>query len=69
MGMQQRRNFLLTTKYFYNLKGYSFIKIELKRKIRLNKILAITVSIIQNCGEFIIHVPTEYDYRFISTKF
>ena len=43
----------------YNLKGT-----DIKRKINISAIKAISVSKIGN--EFIIHVPSEYDYRYAS---
>lgn len=37
---------------------------QIKRKIKISSIYAVSVS---NIGsEFVIHVPSEYDYRFLS---
>lgn len=47
---------MLTNLALYNLKSYS-----IKRKIYIENIEAITVSLIGS--EFVIHVPKEYDYR------
>lgn len=55
---KQERVFLLTNKYIYNIS-----KTTVKRKIPTSKVRAITLSNIGN--EFIIHVPDEYDYRFL----
>ncbi len=65
--MKQERNLLITTHALYNLKGFgiSSINSEVKRRIDLVKIVAISVSSIGT--EFVIHVPTEYDYRFASS--
>jgi len=61
MNWRQERVLLITTKYLYNLKDKSE-----KRKIHLEKISAVTKSL--SSSEFIIHVKTEYDYRYDSTR-
>ena len=57
---KQERNLLITTKAVYNLKG-----IDIKRKISLEKIKAVSVSSMGT--EFVLHIPSEYDYRYASS--
>lgn len=62
---RQKREFILTNKNFYNLgSGENFfkklIKMKFKRKISLKLIEFITYSEYSN--NFIIHIPSEYDY-------
>lgn len=57
---QQQRNIMITSKGLYNLKGTS-----IKRNIPISKIKAITVG---DRGEFVLHVPDEYDYRYTNPK-
>jgi len=61
---KQERNILITNKFIYNLK-----KKSLKRKISLLNVGATTVSESKDSNEFVIHVPSEYDYRYSSTKY
>lgn len=57
--VRQDRVLLLTDKALYNIK-----KTSIKRRIDLNEIKGITTS---SCGtEFVLHVPSEYDYRYSS---
>lgn len=56
---RQERNIMVTNKGVYNLKSYS-----IKRFIPFASIAAITVAYFGN--EFVIHVPSEYDYRYSS---
>lgn len=58
---KQRRGLIVTDKSLLNLK-----RVRVKRKISLLKIRAITIS--TTGFEFILHVPDEYDYRFISVE-
>jgi len=58
---KQDRTFLLTNKYLYNIK-----KTTIKRKIPASKIKAVTISNIGN--EFVIHIPDEYDYRYLHSE-
>jgi len=59
-GKKQERNLLISNKNVFNLgKGQ-----DVKRKIPISKIAAITVSKVSS--EFVIHVPDEYDYRYSS---
>jgi len=58
----QERNFLITDKAVYNLKGK-----KVKRRIEIEKLKGITISKISD--QFILHGNTEeYDYLFISSK-
>ncbi len=63
-GWKQERNILISNKFVYNLK-----KKTLKRKINLHKITAITFSEHKESQEFVLHVPSEYDYRYTSLKY
>ena len=57
-NLKQDRVLILTT-----LNVYNFKKKQLKRKIPINSVLAITKNT-KNDKEFVLHVPTQYDYRF-----
>lgn len=61
-GKHQPRALLLTDKALYNLKPNDYTKC--KRRIGLDLIGAITVS--TSSDEFVLHIPDEYDYRFVS---
>ena len=72
-GKQQERVILVTNFAIYNLLPAnmvsSFMQIlnssaRVKRKISLDKIHAVTIS--RFGFEFVLHVPSEYDYRFSS---
>ena len=54
---RQDRSIVVTTFNFYNMKEK-----EIKRKIGLQKIKAIIISMLSS--EFVLHVPEEYDYRY-----
>eukprot|EP00475_Leptophrys_vorax_P005233 TRINITY_DN1316_c0_g1_i1.p1 TRINITY_DN1316_c0_g1~~TRINITY_DN1316_c0_g1_i1.p1 ORF type:complete len:536 (-),score=158.35 TRINITY_DN1316_c0_g1_i1:35-1642(-) len=60
----QLRGLLLTDRALYNISADDFTKC--KRRIPLEKIGSITVS--ASSEEFVLHVPDEYDYRFLSTQ-
>jgi len=60
-GMRQKRLFAITTNAMYNLTD----RFEVRRRVPLEKIRGITKS--QNSNEFVVHIPTEYDYWFEST--
>jgi len=61
----QERNLIITSERVYNLKG----KTTVKRAIPLDKIEGISKTTMAGKGkEFTFHVPSEYDYRFISDK-
>jgi len=63
-GWKQERNIIVTNKYIYNLK-----KKSLKRRISLLNVAATTVSENRESLEFVIHVPSEYDYRYTSARY
>ena len=58
-GFKQERILLMTTDNIYNFK-----KRALKRKINIGKIGGLIVSE-KNPKEVILHIPSEYDYRYI----
>jgi len=51
---------MITDKAFYNMK-----KTSIKRRIVLSCIVGVTTSV--ESTEFVLHVPSEYDYRYSST--
>ena len=57
----QERNLIITSQAIYNLK-----KNDLQRKILISSIGTITRSGHKESTEFVIHVPSEYDYRYSS---
>jgi len=61
-GKEQTRTLLITDKAVYSCKPKSVTKVQ--RKIPLLEIASITLSTIS--GEFVLHIPREYDYRFKS---
>jgi len=74
-GKKQDRIILLTDSYIYNLtlpgiftdifsKMSSFGR--MRRKIPIDKVSAISIS--KSSSEFVIHVPSEYDYRYSSPE-
>jgi len=50
------------SKFFKNVIGFFFKKFLIKRKILIEDIRAMSIS--TESSEFVIHVPSEYDYRF-----
>ena len=69
----QERNLLITDQKLYNFKKRSktFASLPctaLKRAILLSKISGVTKSLFEGSKEFVIHVPSEYDYRFSSDR-
>ena len=52
---------MITTEAVYNVYGKT-----IKRKIPISSIYAVTLS--KKSSEFVLHVPSEYDYRFDSKK-
>lgn len=57
----QARTLVVTDKALYNVA-----KAQIKRRIPLDAVTAITVS--STSAEFVVHVATEYDYRLVSPK-
>lgn len=60
----QERVILITNKAIYNVMPNDFSRC--KRRIPLEAITTITVSKVSD--EFVLHVPTEYDYRIMSLR-
>ena len=60
-GLNQDRTLLLTNRNLYNVK-----KETVKRKIQINNIKALTLSSVQGHNEFVVHIKSEYDYRYVS---
>jgi len=63
-GKEQTRVMLITNKAMYNLMPNNYGKC--KRRISVEEVGSITAS--QISDEFVLHVPSEYDYRFKSAK-
>lgn len=59
----QERIIVLTNDEVFNIK-----KMKIKRRIPILKIGGISKTTIPGKMEFTIHVPSEYDYRFISER-
>jgi serum/glucocorticoid-regulated kinase 2 len=59
-GKRQERSLMVTNKNVFNLSKSNSVK----RKIPIGKIVAVTAS--KMSGEFVLHVPEEYDYRYSS---
>lgn len=60
-GLKQERTLMITNRAVYNLS-----KLKVKRKIMLGAIHACTLS--KKGIEFVLHVPSEYDYRYGSKE-
>ena len=65
----QQRVLALTNKAIYNLEGIG-AKAKCKRRIPLEIIGSIssTSDAGASSNEFVVHIPTQYDYRYVSTK-
>jgi serum/glucocorticoid-regulated kinase 2 len=72
---RQERNLFLTSKHLINIAteglfmaAASFLmpSLQIKRRIEISKIGAFTIS--RTGDEFVLHIPSEYDYRFSSEK-
>lgn len=63
-GKHQTRTILITDKAIYNLMTSNYAKC--KRRISLDKVAKITTTELSE--EFVLHIPDEYDYRYISAK-
>jgi len=61
VGKRQKRVLVITNKAIYNFLPRKYTK--WKRRILLKDINAVTTT---GVGEFVLHVPTEYDYRYHS---
>lgn len=69
---RQSRILCLTNKNIINLIPENFAQklfslSRIKRKIPYSKVGAVTVS--RHSKEFVLHIPSEYDYRFNSEDF
>ncbi len=73
---QQERVFAVTEKHIYSFKGKSIlypafqtlIFIELRRKVPIGKVAALTLSKDPESSEMVIHVSDDWDFRFKSNK-
>ena len=63
-GWKQKRTVVITEEGFYN-----FDSKKLKRRISITKIDAVIISSDPKSREFVLHSPTEYDYRYTSDKY
>lgn len=61
----QERTLVITNRALYNIH-----KKNIKRVIRINLIQALTKCVppSKNVNEFTVHVPKEYDYRFVTER-
>eukprot|EP00826_Nyctotherus_ovalis_P007527 TRINITY_DN1189_c0_g1_i18.p1 TRINITY_DN1189_c0_g1~~TRINITY_DN1189_c0_g1_i18.p1 ORF type:complete len:539 (+),score=134.93 TRINITY_DN1189_c0_g1_i18:73-1689(+) len=60
---KQERNLVVTNKNLYNIK-----KKTMKRKILITNIKALIVSTSDQSKEFILHIPSEYDYHYTTPR-
>ena len=60
----QERVLLITNRAIYNLMPTNYRRC--KRRIPLDLIDSITISVHPQSNEFVVHIPSEYDYRLIS---
>lgn len=67
---------MLSNKYIYNIAPKQFLTdmmatiiptLKIRRKIAIKNVVAVTISRLGY--EFVIHVPSEYDYRYSSEKY
>jgi len=63
-GWNQERIFVITSEYIYNIKTS-----KPKRKIPIHLLGGISKTMTGVKIEFTLHVPTQYDYRFLSEKY
>ena len=70
---KQERILIITNENILNLKRKGTfnicIHLVLKRAIKLEAVTAITKSKSPESHEFVIHVPSQYDYRFDSERY
>ncbi len=55
---------MITSESIYNIKD----KKKVMRTIHIVKIEGVSKALMNNSKEFTIHIPSEYDYRFISDR-
>ena len=60
---KQERIFVITSEHIYNVK-----KDKVKRRIQLGSLGGISKAMLGSKTEFTLHVPKEYDYRFLSDR-
>lgn len=60
---KQERVFVITTESIYNIK-----KDKVKRCIKIINLGGLSKTLLGAKTEFTIHVPSEYDYRFVSDR-
>ncbi len=63
-GWNQERTLVITTEQIYNIK-----KFKTKRRIRIADLAGISKTVRGAQTEFTLHIPKEYDYRFLSEKY
>jgi len=63
----QKRVLALTNKAIYNLEAVG-AKAKCKRRIPLEIVGSLTSTTLAGSGEFVVHIPTQYDYRYESTS-
>jgi hypothetical protein len=63
-GWNQERLIIITTEHVYNVKKPHSVK----RKIPISYLGGISKTLQGTKIEFTLHVPREYDYRFLSEK-
>jgi hypothetical protein len=62
-GWTQERVLVITTESIYNIK-----KVKVKRRIKIADLGGVSKALLGSKVEFTIHVPKQYDYRFLSEK-
>lgn len=62
-GWNQERILVITSENIYNFKKH-----KAKRKIPIHLLGGISKTTVGVKIEFTLHVPTQYDYRFLSEK-
>lgn len=62
-GWNQERSLVVTTEHVLNVK-----KVKLKRKIKIIDLGGVSKTTKGSAVEFTLHVPKQYDYRFLSDK-
>jgi len=61
---RKERAMLITSQAIYNFTRDSYKRP--KRRIKLTDLQAVSQSTVKNSHEFVLHVPTQHDYRFLS---
>ena len=63
-GWNQERILVVTSENVYNIKKY-----KTKRRIPIHLLGGISKTTVGTKIEFTLHIPTQYDYRFLSEKY